>query len=164
MTEHAELAGTLTLCADDLRALVDDVFSSLLDPAPVDTPAVALPAPAVTGWVDIAGGWEGRVSVCTTACGAVDVAAALLQLPAHRIVEADLADALGELANIVGGSVKSCLIGASTLSLPQISVSPPGALAPDALEVAALWQHHPLLVRVAPRPRPQIPSSRSRAE
>jgi hypothetical protein len=156
--------GALGLGTDDLRALVDDVFCSLLDPAPVDVEATPLPEPVVTGWVDIAGGWEGRVSVCTTASGAVEISAALLDLPSHLIVEADFADVIGELANIVGGSVKSCLLGQSTLSLPQVCCGPPGGPVADGLEVAARWHQHPLLVRVVPRTVALIPPSRPRPE
>jgi len=42
------------------------------------------------------------------------------------------ADAIGELADIVGGSVKSCVDGQSSLSLPNVSRYALGAAGPDA--------------------------------
>lgn len=152
---------TLFLANDDLRGLVDDIWSSLFE-APLDGDA-GLPEDVVTAYVDIRGGWQGRVLVATTTEGALALAAHMLRIPRNAVAEADLADAIGELANIVGGSVKSCVDGQSSLSLPNVSRYAPGAAGPDALEVLATWNDHPLCVRVAPA-RPLIPSGRLTSE
>jgi chemotaxis protein CheX len=149
---------TLGLATDDLRGMVDDIWSSLFDPPPVED-ETPLGNDTLTAWVDISGGWEGRVEVSTSTAGAVAVAAHMLDLPPTEISIADLADAIGELANIVGGSVKSCVLGSSTLSLPAVAHDAPGVAAPDALEVHAAWNDHPLWVRVSSR-APLIPARR----
>ena len=144
----------LFLVADDLRVMVDEIWSSLFSPAPEDSPDEApLRGPLVAGYVDIAGGWDGRVLVSTTEEGAVAIAATMLAVPPERVLADDLADAMGELANIVGGSVKSYVDGRSTLSLPAVShagAEPPRA--PHSLQVTAVWRDFPLRVRVQSAP------------
>jgi chemotaxis protein CheX len=61
-----------------------------------------------------------------------------------------MSDAVGEMANIVGGSVKSCLDGVAQLSLPWVARVPgeEGPRANSALQVTASWRAHPLRVTV----------------
>ena len=152
---------TLMLESHDLRGLVDDIWTSLFEiPLDIDAP---LPDDVVTAFVDISGGWQGRVMVATTTEGALSLASHMLHVPESYVDEADLADAIGELANIVGGSVKSCVDGKCALSLPNVSRYAPGAASKDALEVLASWNTHPLCIRVAPA-RPLIPSRRLSSE
>ena len=153
------------LASNDLRGLVEDIWTSLFEdsfevPLAEDAP---LPDDLVTAYVDIRGGWQGRVLVATTTEGALALASHMLRVDATAVQEADLADAIGELANIVGGSVKSCVDGQSSLSLPNVSRYAPGSAGPDALEVLATWNSHPLCVRVAPA-RPLIPARRLSTE
>jgi chemotaxis protein CheX len=152
---------TLMLESHDLRGLVDDIWSSLFEiPLDIDAP---LPDDVVTAFVDISGGWQGRVLVATTTEGALALASQMLRIPESRVDEADLADAIGELANIVGGSVKSCVDGQCALSLPNVSRYAPGVATADALEVLASWNDYPLCIRVAPA-RPLIPARRLSTE
>jgi chemotaxis protein CheX len=152
---------SLMLASEDLRGLVDDIWSSLFE-VPLDEDA-AMPDDLVTAYVDIRGGWAGRVLVATTTEGALALAASMLDVPESVVAESDLADAIGELANIVGGSVKSCVDAQASLSLPNVSRYAPGVAGPDALEVLATWNRHPLCIRVAPA-RPLIPSRRQSFE
>ena len=164
---------TLMLASHDLRGLVEDVWSSLFEglfeglfdglfEEPLDG-AAALPVDLVTAYVDIRGSWQGRVLLATTAEGARALAAHMLRVPDSLVREADLVDAIGELANIVGGSVKSCVDGQASLSLPTVSRSAVRSAGPDALEVRATWNSYPLRVRVAAA-RPLIPSGRPSTE
>jgi chemotaxis protein CheX len=153
---------TLRLAQEDLRGLVEDIWGSLFDPPPIDVEDLAPAGESVIGYVDITGGWEGRVLVSTTEDGALAIAAQMLALPVAEVESADLADAIGELANIVGGSVKSCLVEHASLSLPSVlrAVGPTASEA-NSLEVTALWNDHPLRVRVTEdHPIPRIPSRR----
>ncbi|MGQ0843544.1 MAG: chemotaxis protein CheX [Sporichthyaceae bacterium] len=149
----------LGLAPEDLRGMVDDIWGSLFDPPPIDE-ELPLGRDALTAYVDISGGWTGRVHVSTSAAGAIALTAHMLDLPPDEVGLADLADAIGELANIVGGSVKACIVGASSLSLPHVGATAPSAAEPDALEVNATWNDHPLCVRVCARHNPLIPSRR----
>lgn len=86
--------------------------------------------------------------------------AAMFQMPVEELDEASIADALGELANMIGGSVKATLPPPCQLSLPSVTVGTqttqiPGAFRASSLGftngvdtiVVNLWQsladHHP---------------------
>jgi chemotaxis protein CheX len=140
----------LMLAPDDLKMLVDEIWSSLFDPAPVEVYEMALRGSVMAGSVEIFGGWHGRVVVETSPEGAIAIASSLLNVSPHEIVEADLDDAVGELANIVGGSVKSCVEGHSSLSLPQVVMAEAVAVdcAEDPLQVTCVWYEYPLRVSV----------------
>jgi len=66
-----------------------------------------LPADVVSSWVDMTGPWTGTVVLTTGARTAVELTEALLGATAPPVLDdEDVADALGELANVVGGNVK----------------------------------------------------------
>src|SRR6476469_9111942 len=70
--------------------------------------------------VQFTGEWEGAVVVgCSESFGR-EAAAALFASTADRVEPDEVADALGELANIIGGNVKPLLPGAANLSLPTV--------------------------------------------
>ena len=139
---------TLALAPAELKSIVDEVWASLLNPAPVDVDHLELDSDLVAGYVEISGGWFGRVSVETTDKGAFALASQMLDVPADDLSEADLVDAVGELANIVGGSVKSCVEGHSTLSLPAVARAELDHQLSLAMQVVSQWLEHPLRVRV----------------
>jgi len=59
----------------------------------------------------------------------------------------DLADAFGELANVVGGNVKSLLSAPAVLSLPTVAQSAPELPEQQFLQDIALdWRGHVLVV------------------
>ena len=58
----------------------------------------------------------------------------------------DVADALGELANVVGGNVKAVLPGPSVLGLPEVGSAP--AAGPDTCRVELLWRDQSLTISV----------------
>jgi chemotaxis protein CheX len=109
---------------------------------------VPLPADTLSAWVEIVGPWTGSV-VLTTGCDtATELTRALLGRHAPPVLDdEDVADALGELANVVGGNVKAVLPGPSVLGLPETGTPPPGREA-DTCRVAVLWRGRPLTVSV----------------
>jgi chemotaxis protein CheX len=139
---------TLSLAPSELKSIVDEVWSSLLDPTPIDAEHLDLDSDLVAGYVEISGGWFGRVSVETTDQGAFALASQMLDVPVEDLSEADLVDAVGELANIVGGSVKSCVDGHSTLSLPAVARDAAVERMNLTMQVVSRWLEHPLRVRV----------------
>ena len=58
----------------------------------------------------------------------------------------DVQDALGEVANVVGGNLKALLPEGSTLSLPVVGYERPTAARPADHEQALLWRGGPLLI------------------
>jgi chemotaxis protein CheX len=109
----------------------------------------------VSGRVRISGGWNGVVEVACSATLAEQAAQSLFALPGEEIDEADVRDVIGELANVIGGNVKSVLPGPSALSLPSTTLDrdrdAASRLAMDGqlwLELA--WYGQPLRVSVWP--------------
>jgi chemotaxis protein CheX len=104
----------------DVLALIEEVWRSFVGvdepllPAEPDTGSVAYAAT-----VTITGGWDGAVTLEFGVGTAEAVSARMLGL--DEITEADVADAIGELVNMVGGNVKSLMPGPSALSLPVVS-------------------------------------------
>ncbi|MGD9957511.1 MAG: chemotaxis protein CheX [Candidatus Nanopelagicales bacterium] len=138
----------LALAPSELKSIVDEVWGSLLNPTPVDAEHLEVDSDLVAGYVEISGGWFGRVSVETTDEGAFALASQMLDVPVDDLSDADLVDAVGELANIVGGSVKSCVEGHSTLSLPAVARAESEGRLNLTMQVVSRWLEHPLRVRV----------------
>jgi len=70
--------------------------------------------------VQISGQWMGSAVLVLSPEFASESAAAMLQLPIQEVTEADRKDVAAELANMIGGNLKSFLPGPSFLSLPTI--------------------------------------------
>ncbi len=88
---------------------------------------------AANASVHIAGAWNGSVVLSCSGQLARRAAAAMFQTEADQLDDAEVGDAFGELANMIGGNVKSLLPEPSQLSLPAVSygqshcVTVPGA-------------------------------------
>jgi chemotaxis protein CheX len=143
---------TAPMKPDDLVAITDQVWESFLDPEGSNPllPALGDGSSDVVAAVSVTGAWRGHVVIeCSTAASRL-AAAALLGVPASEVTDADVADALGELANIIGGNVKALLPEPSALSLPYV-VSATGARWPSVVEVCRLdgsWRDEPVTVSV----------------
>ena len=123
-------------------ALVGD--DEVIVPAPGD-----LPADTLSAWVDITGPWTGSVVLTTGRQTAADLTRALLREAAPELLEhEDVADAFGEIANVVGGNVKAALPGPSTLGLPEVGQAPAVRHPDDVCRLDVLWRGRPLVVSV----------------
>jgi len=114
----------------DLREIADQVWSSYLDPEGVGPLLPADPEKArtdVMAAVSITGSWHGHVMFACTETAARNAAGAFLAMEPAEVSEEDMADVLGELANIVGGNVKSMLPAGCFVSLPHVVLSPGAA-------------------------------------
>ncbi|WP_336030514.1 chemotaxis protein CheX [Geodermatophilus sp. FMUSA9-8] len=108
-----------------------------------------LPADTLSSWVGITGPWTGTVVLTTGRDTAVELTRALLREHAPEVLEdEDVDDALGELANVVGGNVKAVLPGPSALGLPEVGATPPAGSPADTVRVDVLWRGQPLTVSV----------------
>jgi chemotaxis protein CheX len=68
-----------------------------------------------------------------------------------ELAEADVADAVGELANMIGGNIKSLLPGPSALTLPLVRLGGSALHLPSSTESVRLeltWQGEPVRVSV----------------
>lgn len=69
--------------------------------------------------VRIEGAWNGSLVVCCSRLLAQRVATTMFQCEENEAREALWSDALGEIANIIGGNVKAMLPAPSQLGLPR---------------------------------------------
>ena len=108
-----------------------------------------LPDDVVSSWVDVVGPWTGSVVLTTGAQTAADLTRALLGDHAPELLDhEDVADAFGEIANVVGGNVKAALPGPSGLSLPNVGDAPAVRNPDDVCRVDVLWRGQPLTISV----------------
>ena len=135
--------------AEDLEVITREVWTSFLDGDPAGLVPANIPAPGegVTGCVHLSGAYTGSITVQCSAPAARDAAAALFAMQPADVTAAEVVDAIGEIANMVGGNVKSMLPGPSNLSLPavvhgQLAV----AGAQIVREVQLAWRDEPLVI------------------
>lgn len=144
-----------TCTEEDLRVIADQVWSSYLDLDGI-SPLVSEPgdraAADVSASVSLTGAWRGHVVVTCSSAASKNAAAALLGVELDEVTIEDVTDALGELANIIGGNVKSLLPEPSALSLPHVLVEDADtARWPSVSEVCELkstWLDEPVFVSV----------------
>lgn len=150
--------------------MVADVFTGLFGegrgvPHP-DVTAGPLPVGACVG---VTGAWQGQIDVACSAELAHLAAAELFDVAVDAVSDADVRDVVGELANVVGGNVKSALPGPSVLSLPstRTPASVPAVRVESdgvspALVLDLTWSGQPIRVSIwtMPTPPPSQPSSK----
>jgi chemotaxis protein CheX len=118
---------------DLLREIAVQVWESMLGrPAVSWTGEAPAGAPWLWAQVRLTGGWSGLVRVGCEESTAAAMTAGMLA--ADELSSQDVHDALGEVANVVGGNVKGSLPGHTALGLPQVLTGParvpPGGAAP----------------------------------
>jgi hypothetical protein len=138
--ELIDEATVLSIVEEAWVALVGE--DEVLVPVPEE-----LPADALSSWVDVVGPWTGSVVLSTGAQTAAELTRALLGDYAPELLEhEDVADAFGEIANVVGGNVKAALPGPSALSLPEVG-NPPAVRNPaDVVRIDVLWRGQPVSI------------------
>jgi chemotaxis protein CheX len=134
---------------EDLLEITSEVWSSYLD-VEGDQPLLPLVTPGeargVCASVSLTGAWRGHVVVVCSANASREAAAALMGIDTDSVSDEDVADALGELANVIGGNLKSLLPEPSALSLPHV-VSGEHVFWPAVSEVCrvdATWRNEPV--------------------
>lgn len=136
---------TALLSQADLADLLGQVWVSYVDEDPL-LPAADAGETQWTSTVAVSGAWSGRIVIELSDAAARDVAALMLDVGAAT--DAEMRDAIGELANIVGGNVKSLMPEPSALTLPEVHE---GAVPVDGDLLCSLplrWHGHPLCVQM----------------
>ncbi len=110
------------LSSDDVAQIVQEVWSSMLslDVQPVDVAEVTDDL-AMAGNVGVTGATDCLISMEVSAEGARHFAAVMFGLDDSDCSDDDIADAIGELTNMIGGNIKSLLPEPSSLSLPVVT-------------------------------------------
>jgi chemotaxis protein CheX len=104
-----------------LEQIVESVFSTMMDleVSPVD--ATWSPAgDRLTSSVYLAGEWNGAVLFDCNPRQACQFAGRILSMDPPAIVDDDVRDVLGELANMIGGNMKCGMTTGVSLSMPTV--------------------------------------------
>lgn len=110
----------------DIAQITENVFTSMLGLEakrrdPRGEGAGANPAMMLTSLVQITGAWCGAVTFECTREMAKTIASAMFGSDAATVPDAEICDALDEVANMVGGAYKSLLPTPVNLSLPSVT-------------------------------------------
>jgi len=140
-----------------VQSIADEVWPSLVGDGEAFVPVPVPPsAELVSAWVDIIGPWTGSVVLtCAPATAEALTESVLMTRPPTVVDDEDVADALGELANVLGGNIKSVLPGESRLGLPQIGSAPSRGRLDDVCALVGQWRGNYLTITVqgaAPAP------------
>lgn len=115
----------MTLINDELREDIgevtrqvwDNILSISVDAGPVAGDWSA----TVSSSVQILGEWNGAVLLTFTPSLASTIASTMFMMEADELSTDDVTDAVGEMANMIGGNIKSLLPGPSQLSMPTVA-------------------------------------------
>ena len=149
-TEDAPLEITALIDAETVQSIAQEAWSALIgeDELLVPLPG-GLPDDSVSSWVEVVGPWTGVVVLTCGRSTAEELARGLLAEHAPPVLDAeDIEDALGELANVVGGNVKAVLPGPSVLGLPEVGSTPAAGPPADTCRVDLLWRGRSLTITV----------------
>ncbi len=142
-----------------IREITQSVWSTMLG-MPLEARWGAVdasdPPPGVTSWVCITGSWCGAITIECSSTAARRAAGAMFGMAPEEASLEEVNDAMGEVANIIGGNLKGLLEGPVSLSLPTVAerfdVEAQGS-GPVAVVRAARFESEgePLVVRVFAR-------------
>jgi len=86
----------------------------------------------LAGCVQITGSWEGTVAIVCSVDLAKKVSAIMYGIDENSAGDEEIQDAIGELANMTGGNIKSLLPEPCYLSLPAVAVTDRGFRVPGS--------------------------------
>lgn len=107
-------------CRPELAAIVHNVFETMLGLEVEALPPGPPSHSTLTAAVQFTGDWKGAVLLRCTEAQALAFTASMLQTDAPLAVDDEVMDVLGELANIIGGNLKSLLSPGVGLSMPIV--------------------------------------------
>lgn len=111
---------------DPVLAIAQELFATMIDGEPgllypLGDDKPTLEDPRYT-WVDVSGPIVTRVMLMAGRHTGENLTRALLQMgDEEQVSDEDFADAVGEIANVVGGNVKSLVTNPGALTLPVVS-------------------------------------------
>jgi chemotaxis protein CheX len=146
--DDAPLSITGLIDEATIQSIAEEAWSALVGEDEYLVPLPGGPVQdAISSWVEVVGPWNGSVVITTARTTAEQLSRCLLKQHAPPVIDVeDVEDALGELANVVGGNVKAVLPGPSALGLPEVGSAP--AAGPDTCRVDLLWRGQSLSISV----------------
>jgi hypothetical protein len=137
---------------DPIWTIAEEVFTAMIDGEPGYLRLWDGPVPTLAderyAWVDVHGAQAGRILLTSELPTVEHLTRALLGMDeAEAVSDADLVDALGEVANVVGGNVKALVPDPGVLTLPEVTHERPSTEGQDLLyELALDWRGRILLI------------------
>ncbi len=146
----AELTATF---GPTIAAMVVDVWESFLlePPVLVSDDAAPLPTLVTAASVSLTGAWEGVLMVECPAELAAQLSCAMLGMEDGEASDLDVADTMGEVANVLGGNLKNVLPIPTRITLPVVAHSMSPSIVKDGQQLCRLafsWSGGPLQVVV----------------
>lgn len=134
-------------------AIAQDVFAAMIDGEPGGIQegwtTIAEMAEPWHAWVDVRGLINARAVVTAERPTCDAIARGLLSMGEDEVVDhSDLVDAFGEVANVVGGNLKSLIADSNALTLPSVAPELPGTSGSLQHEVCLIWQGRPLVISI----------------
>lgn len=145
----------MELTEDDIYALVQEIWSSFLMLDVEPTAPLAASDRSISALIHIHGSWEGSVVVHFSHALSSHIASVMFDMDPAELTPDEVGDAVGEIVNMLGGSVKSLVDGPGSLSLPtviggsQYTLQIPGSTSLN--EVWFVTAEQPLMVQVLQR-------------
>jgi CheY-specific phosphatase CheX len=99
----------------------EQMLAMTLDRAPISE-KFCVGAGHLSSSVSLFGNWKGRVELRMTCALAYEATAEMLMQPRESLVEADVLDAAKEIANMIGGVLKSSLPRPCSMTVPESAV------------------------------------------
>ncbi|MEL6178715.1 MAG: chemotaxis protein CheX [Myxococcota bacterium] len=106
----------------DIITSVEEIWDSMLGTPIASTPVVTMPESPdrIACMVQITGRWVGSVMLVCRKDLAADLTRTMFAMDDEQPSSDDIHDAFGELANMVGGNIKTIVGDPSHLSLPTV--------------------------------------------
>jgi len=114
---------TTDLTAEGLEAAARNVLAMLLEPAEDFLATATDSGPVLTAAISVVGDHPAALLIHCTAQFGSTLAGAMFGMGPDELSSAEVNDAVGELSNMIGGSVKAMLEGSWQLGLPMVSDS-----------------------------------------
>lgn len=115
---------TMHLTDELIHQVVDTICGSMLgvttEPIDVDTVESEPELVTLTGSIQISGDWQGDIRLHCDRELANGLASAMFGVEVDDLDGEEVRDALGEITNMTGGSIKALLPGSCVLSLPTV--------------------------------------------
>jgi chemotaxis protein CheX len=112
----------LAIESGDVQKIATDVCAGFLGLSleAEPEPPVASGVTHLTAFVCVSGEWVGAIAVHFSGALAREIASSMFGSDADAVGELEVHDAVGEVANMIGGSIKNRVKGSCTLSPPGL--------------------------------------------
>lgn len=125
---------TTSIAREDLIALVEQTWQTLFADVVEESPDADESKWDISSRVAIHGAWNGSAVVLLDQEAARQLAARMLDTAPDELSREEILDAAGEIANILGGNLKSMLPQPSQLGLPEVQDATHGSFPVSSID------------------------------